>query len=101
MAARLDPGIQEAVQAAGRGVRDHRKRGKTGDRRLSWLARSKMFDSHGDHGLALGTASFAGFAMFLAAHVAFVDLDQAAQLVALSRFSIALRILCCMVHAVG
>src|ERR1700736_2141432 len=83
MAAGFDLVLEEPIQTLRAGVRQDRQRSKTGDRRPAWLACGAMFNRHGHDGLALGAAPLAGFAMLFAAHVAFVDLDQAAQLVAL------------------
>ena len=83
MAAGFDLVLEEAVHASGTSIREYRQRGKTGNRRPARLACGAVFDGHGDDGLALGAASLAGFAMLLATHVALVDFDQAAQLIAL------------------
>src|SRR6266581_8276116 len=83
MAARLDLVLEEPIQAFRAGVWQYRQRSETGNRCPARLTCGAMFDGHGDHGLALGAAPLAGFAMLLATHVTLVDLDQTAQLVAL------------------
>src|ERR1035441_8980625 len=83
MAAGFDLVLEEAVQAFGAGVRQYRQRCETGDRGPARLASGAMFNGHSHDRLALGAAPLAGFAMLLATHVALVDLDQTAQLVAL------------------
>lgn len=82
MAAELDLVLEDAVEAFRTRIGQDRQRGDARDRRPAWLAFRAMFDRHGHDGFALGTAPLAGFAMFLAAHIALVDLDQAAQRVA-------------------
>jgi hypothetical protein len=72
---------QKAVQALGGGVGKHRKRRETKPGRASRLALGAVFDGDSNHRLVFAAApALATF--FDAAHVAFVDLDDAAHSVA-------------------